>query len=137
MLNSKSLYLSLAFLLLAGCATPYKEMGTSGEGVSTSSITQNTWLVSGNSNAATPIGLMQDYVLLKAAEVVTDAGYTHFVIVDKKSRRNTTSNGGLYPVYQGYSEEMTIRALPKNAPLSSESLEAKQVIENIRLRVKK
>ena len=66
--------------LIAGCATPYQEMGFSG-GVSASQMTDTTFRISGRGNGYTGSTVGQDYVMLKAAETAQQHGYTHFVVI--------------------------------------------------------
>lgn len=67
-------------LAIAGCATPYQEMGFAG-GVKAAQMTDTTFRISGRGNGYTSSTLINDYVLLKAAETTVQHGYTHFVVV--------------------------------------------------------
>jgi hypothetical protein len=72
-----------AVLFLAGCQTPYQEMGGTG-GVTAAPITNDTYRISAPGNGYTDPTAIQDYALLKAAEVTLQSGNTHFIIVDGK-----------------------------------------------------
>jgi hypothetical protein len=65
----------LGFLIFAGCATKYQEMGFSG-GVAAQQITADTFRIVARGNAYTGSTTVQDYVLLKAAETTKAAGAT-------------------------------------------------------------
>lgn len=78
-------------LIIAGCATPYQEMGFRG-GVSASQIDETTLRISGRGNAKTDAATIQNYVLLKAAEETTKRGYDLFLIVDSSD----TSRAGTF-----------------------------------------
>lgn len=66
--------------LCAGCATPYQEMGFAG-GVSAAQMTDSTFRISARGNGYTNPTVVQDYVMLKAAETAQQHGYTHFVVI--------------------------------------------------------
>jgi hypothetical protein len=67
-------------MLVAGCATPYQEMGFLG-GVKAQQITATSYRIVSRGNGYTARTDVQDYVLLKAAETTKEAGYTHFALV--------------------------------------------------------
>jgi len=69
-------------VLLAGCATPYQEMGALG-GVSTAQTGNDTFRISSRTNAYTDPAAAQDFVLMKAAETALKHGATHFAIIDE------------------------------------------------------
>ena len=64
---------------LLACSTKYQDMGFSG-GVAAEQITTDTWRIKARGNAYTTGTLVQDFVLMKAAETTIAAGGTHFVI---------------------------------------------------------
>lgn len=66
--------------ILAGCQTPYQEMGATG-GVVAMPITNDTYRISARGNGFTDPTAVQDYSLLKAAEVTLQSGNTHFIIL--------------------------------------------------------
>jgi len=79
---------------LAGCQTPYQDMGYDG-GVSAAPITNNVYRISARGNGFTDPTTVQDYSLLKAAEVTLQSGHTHFIVVD--SSNATTRDFGQTP----------------------------------------
>lgn len=73
----------LVSALAAGCSTPYQEMGFTG-GVTAQQITASTFRIVARGNAYTGKTRVQDYALLKAAEVTKSNGATHFVVVSSE-----------------------------------------------------
>lgn len=79
---------------LAGCATPYQEMGFLG-GVEGVRITGDTAQITARGNAYTPPEIIQRYALRKAAELTVNAGYDLFEIQGEQNqtRVGSTSTG--------------------------------------------
>jgi hypothetical protein len=73
-------WLVIACCAVAGCSTPYQEMGFTG-GVSAQQMTADTYRIISRGNAYTGSTTIQDYTLLKAAETTKLAGATHFLII--------------------------------------------------------
>lgn len=65
---------------LASCATPYQEMGALG-GVTAAPLSPDLYRISARGNGYTDRTMVQDYVLLKAAETTRDAGGKWFSIM--------------------------------------------------------
>jgi len=77
LLSVSALGISWAFL---GCEVPYQEIGEGG-GHSTSPLGNDQFEVTYRSNTSgEPSVRMQELVLLRAAEVALEYGYTHFVV---------------------------------------------------------
>ena len=76
----KQVLAALAVLSVVGCQTPYQDMGLMG-GVTAAPLGGDVYRISARGNGYTDPTLIQDYVLLKAAETALQAGKTHFVIV--------------------------------------------------------
>lgn len=76
-------------LLLAGCSTPYQEIGFTG-GVEAQQMTSNTFRIVSRGNGYTSGTTIQDYAVLKAAETTKRNGGTHFAII---SASNASSTG--------------------------------------------
>lgn len=70
----------LLVLALAGCSTPYQEMGIMG-GVAAERMTADTFRIVSRGNGYTDRTQVQDYTMLKAAETTKASGGTHFRIV--------------------------------------------------------
>jgi hypothetical protein len=81
---------SAVALVLAGCslATEYGPMGLTG-GVESAPITDDTFRIVAQGNGYTDAATIQDYTLLKAAELTLAANETYFQIVNGA---DTTSN---------------------------------------------
>lgn len=70
---------------LAGCATPYQEMGFTG-GVQATQITGDTFQVTARGNAYTDADTIQRYALRKSAEQTLQRGYDLFLIGGAEDR---------------------------------------------------
>jgi len=87
-------FLSLAVLLLAGCAlispipTPYGPYGNTG-GYGETKIQDNVFKVAFSGNAYTSSGQVENFALLRSAEVTIENGYRYFVIVDRGTETQT------------------------------------------------
>jgi len=79
----------LAALLLAACETPYGAMGLTG-GVSETKLTSDTYRITGRGNGYTDPARIQNFVLLRAAELALQNGFTHFAMMDENSRIKRT-----------------------------------------------
>ena len=80
---------ALALILaLAGCATPYQEMGFLG-GVEANRISEDTIQVIARGNGYTDSATIQRYALRKAAEATVSAGYDLFVIASVQDSTTT------------------------------------------------
>lgn len=92
----------LAASLLAGCQTAYQEEGfwTDG-GVSAQQVTSDTFRITARGNEFTDQSTISDYVLLKSAETVKAAGFSHFGIVsgqDITSQNTYQTSPGTFEV---------------------------------------
>jgi hypothetical protein len=75
---------------VVGCATRYGEIGFTG-GVTAEPVMTDVYRIRARGNAYTDASRVQDFVLLKAAEVTLSAGGTHFVIVGQENRTNVVT----------------------------------------------
>lgn len=82
--------LFLTGIVITGCATPYQETGFTG-GVSATPLNENTFLIKAQGNAFISAGTIQDYVLLKSAEVCRRHNFTHFVTLSEKDTTETVT----------------------------------------------
>jgi hypothetical protein len=71
---------ALIALVLCACATRYQEMGLTG-GVTSQQMSGDTFRIISRGNGFTTAERVQDYTLLKAAEVTQSVGATHFMVV--------------------------------------------------------
>jgi len=84
-MKAASLVASLCIVgLLAGCATGYQPNGLTG-GFSETQLDTNVFRVSFKGNAYTSRDKVEDFVLLRSADLTLSHGFTHFAIVDGKS----------------------------------------------------
>ena len=81
-------------LLLSGCAqpTPYQP-ATDGYGYADQQIEQNRYRVSFAGNMVTPRDTVQNFLLLRAAELTQATGNDHFIVVDRGLERSTSYHG--------------------------------------------
>lgn len=101
----KQLLIVVGGIVLAGCATPYQNMGFSG-GVSAEQITANTFRISSRGNGYTGSNAVQDYLVLKAAETTVQQGGTHFIVVnaaDASGSSQIVTGGVARTTYNGNS----------------------------------
>ena len=138
-----------AVLCLAGCASPYQEIGFRG-GVSAQQVTTDTWRISARGNAYTGKTRIQDFVLMKAAETTKAAGGTHFFVgssQDATSRDTIVSPGQTTTTFSGRQafsvttpgsvdtvikpgEDTYVRVitLPPRAPVPQGAISAEEII---------
>ena len=87
--QSFALYVfSLAWLTLAGCATPYQPEGFRG-GYSDLQIDVNTFRVDFRGNGFTSRRTVEIYLLYRCAELTVEKGYDYFIVVDRGSEVKT------------------------------------------------
>ena len=82
-----------AALLLAACATPaayQPRQGGSGTGYSDEQLAANRWRVTFTGNSATKRQTVENYLLLRAAEVALKTGYHWFVFDSRDTEAKTT-----------------------------------------------
>jgi hypothetical protein len=75
---------SIAALLLSACATTYQPQSFSG-GFAETQLDKNVFRVSFKGNGYTSRDRVEDFTLLRSAELTLKNGFTHFVIVDGRS----------------------------------------------------
>lgn len=82
----------LAAALSAGCAipTPYQPDGFLG-GFTETRLTSNTWRVNFQGNGFTKTEVVQDYALLRSAELTLQQGYRYFALADSRSRMDSAA----------------------------------------------
>ena len=92
-MKSKILAVPLLILSLAGCVQPttYKPAGNdSATGYSDQRLADNRYRVTFTGNSVTKSETVENYLLLRAAEVTRDAGYNWFVFDDRSTEAKTT-----------------------------------------------
>lgn len=96
---STSLLAGLAFVMLSACTTttPYKaaKEGVNGFGYKDTKIESGKHRVSFRGNSSTDRATVENYILLRAAELTLQDGLGHFVILDEDEggTRNFSSTG--------------------------------------------
>lgn len=77
-------------VLLTGCATTYQAEGLSG-GFSETQLDKNVFRVSFRGNGYTRTEKTEELALLRSAELTLKNGFTHFVIIDGRSREQLST----------------------------------------------
>lgn len=75
---------ALLCAVLTGCATAYAPSGVTG-GYRESQLAEDVFKVTFEGNEYTKLDAVQEMALLRAAEVVSASGFTHFVLLDERS----------------------------------------------------
>jgi len=78
----KNYLLSILCLLLAGCATSYQPKSYTG-GYTDTKLDDDKYRVTFSGNQHTSADRVEEYALLRAAEITLEYGYSHFVIVNE------------------------------------------------------
>ncbi|MEQ1706883.1 MAG: hypothetical protein ABL864_00955 [Terricaulis sp.] len=84
----RSIVFCLALFGLVACATPYQESGFTG-GVTAAPLGGDTYRISARLNAYSDQTMVQDYLLLRAAETALAQGAIGFVILDARDNSRT------------------------------------------------
>ena len=92
----------LVVLLQNSCATPYQQPGLAG-GVVAQQINATTYRIMASGNGFTSPATIQDYTMLKAAEVTLDAGATHFRIISAADATSVVRYRGPARAYTTFS----------------------------------
>lgn len=90
----KSWKILLLILFLTGCATAYQPMGGTG-GFYHRMVSENAYIIGFSGNAFTDSQKANDFAKLRAAEIGSKLGFTHFVIAGTldKSRTEIINSG--------------------------------------------
>lgn len=85
-------------LLLAACQTPTPyQPADGGFGYAVQQLEDNRYRVTFAGNASTPRESVQNYLLMRAAEVTLESGHDYFRVVDQDLERRTRYHGTAYP----------------------------------------
>lgn len=75
--------------LICGCASSYAPSSIwTSDGFSETQLAPNIFRVDFKGNSLTDVQRVQDFALLRSAELTLNNGFTHFVIVDSKTDLN-------------------------------------------------
>ena len=77
-------------ILVSGCATAYQSAGFSG-GYRDTQLDTNVFRVSFEGNGYTRPDRAEDLALLRSAEITLDNGFSHFAIIDERSREKLST----------------------------------------------
>lgn len=75
-------------LLVSGCKTGNYQEFNGGIGYQSSQLNNNEYNVTYTGRQSTNIKKVNDFVLLRSAEITLEKGYKYFVITDAKNNRN-------------------------------------------------
>lgn len=92
-MNIKPLAVSLAFMSLAACASPSAYQPAErphGNGYSDERLAENRFRVTFAGNSVTRRNTVENYLLLRSAEVTRDAGYQWFTFDTRDTEAKTT-----------------------------------------------
>ena len=95
-MRTTGLIIGLA-LLTSACATTYGDIGFWGEGVAADQMSSDTFRIRSRGNGATEHATIEDYAMLRAAEAVKAACFSHFVVLDGADR--TTVDEDVTPAH--------------------------------------
>ncbi len=90
-INIKLYLLLILAIFMQSCATPYQSYNMYNGGYSEVQLDENMFKVSFNGNEATSIETAEDFTLLRSAELTLLHNYNYFIIVDSKTRINSSS----------------------------------------------
>src|SRR5262245_63870762 len=93
-------------LLCCACATPYQPEGFMG-GYSEMQTERHSWVVLFRANGYTAPNRAQDFALIRACELVLEAGCTHYRLADVKSIERRT--GSIVHTGNGWANANDIR----------------------------
>lgn len=99
--------LTAALVLLAGCetaATYHPLDASNGTGYSDQRLAANRYRVTFAGNSVTPRETVENFLLLRAAEVTLSAGYRHFIFDTRDTEAQTTYHSDFvgWPGWHGY-----------------------------------
>ena len=99
--------LAATTLALAGCqtvATYHPQTAPGGTGYSDEQLTDNRYRVTFTGNSATPRDTVEDYLLLRSAEVALKAGYHYFLFDTRDTKAKTSYHSDFvgWPGWPGY-----------------------------------
>ena len=87
---TKALITALAALQIIGCATPYCQKGFTG-GYAETQFAPDVWRVTFRGNGYTSPERVQDFAMLRAAELTLQHGFTHLALINEQSGTSTSS----------------------------------------------
>jgi hypothetical protein len=93
----------LVVLALSACAqpTPYQP-ARDGYGFSQQRLEDNRFRIVFSGNSLTPLPVVEDYMLYRAAELTLESGYDYFIVADKKTDKRTRYLASYYDPFPYY-----------------------------------
>ena len=105
----KLIILSLA-AVLAGCATSYQPMRSSG-GYDETRVSSNIWTIRGKANGYSERSRLEDITLLRAAEIGCLNSYQYFDITDRMFSGQNIKNMTITAQYSHQAGDYDVRLL--------------------------
>jgi hypothetical protein len=97
-MNLKHLLSLCSIIFITSCATPYQPYGITG-GYKETPLAPDVVRISVEGNGYTSRDRVQDFALLRAAEIALQSGYPYFVVINE---RNDTSTGSFTTAGSSY-----------------------------------
>lgn len=91
-MKMKNILIIITLLLVSACKTGNYQEFTGGVGYQSSQINNNEYNVTYTGTQSTNIKKVNDFVLLRSAEITLEQGYKYFVIIDAKNNRNQSGH---------------------------------------------
>lgn len=88
----KNIILTVFIVALAGCNTSQYQSYQSGIGYQSESRTENIYRVSYTGTRTTKIDKVNDFAMLRSAELTLEKGYSHFAIISAENNENAAQN---------------------------------------------
>lgn len=97
-MNLKNLLILCCIVSITSCATPYQPYGITG-GYKETPLAPDVVRITVEGNGYTSRDRVQDFALLRAAEMALQSGYPYFVVINE---RNDTSTGSFTTAGSSY-----------------------------------
>lgn len=114
--------------LLGGCAAEYHPKNASG-GFSETSLAPDLWRVRFEHTYYTPKRQVEDFALLRSAELTLRQGYTHFTLSDPGSAEQILKGAQVTPSPPG--PEVVVHMLPKASANTVALYDARAVCDKL------
>lgn len=80
----------LLMMLLVACGSPtFYQPASNGYGFAEQRLEANRYRITFRGNSITPVSVVENYMLYRAAEVTLQSGYDYFEVADKKTNKST------------------------------------------------
>lgn len=105
----RTILVSLLLALLAACGHPtFYQPATDGYGFVEQRLEANRYRVTFRGNSITPLPVVENYLLYRAAEITLQNGFDYFAIADKKTDKSTR----YFATYDDFGRPYPFRRFP-------------------------